>query len=118
MPSDQLMDLKRLDFVLKANDGYAPELQQRWRDAMTALRAAGFHAAPAAQREKLVAAMAAPERDRSLKHPAFDAYLLIKRQTVFAFYTSRAGSIEALDYRGNAFNAAYPACEHPEHQTV
>ena len=49
---------------------------------------------------------------------AIDAYVLIKRQTAFAFYTSRAGSIEALDYRGNAFNAAYPACEHPEHQTT
>ena len=107
-----------IDFVLKANDGHAPELQTRWRDAMRALRAAGFHTASPAERATLVAAMAAPERDRSLKHPAFEAYVLIKRQTAFAFYTSRAGSIEALDYRGNAFNAEYPACVHPEHQTV
>jgi hypothetical protein len=107
-----------IDFVLKSNDGHAPELQKRWRGAMDLLRTAGFHTASPAEREALVAAMSAPERDRSQSHPAFDAYVLIKRQTAFAFYTSRAGSIEALDYRGNAFNAAYPACEHPEHQRV
>jgi hypothetical protein len=62
--------------------------------------------------------MAAPERDRTLSHDGHAAYRLVKRQTVFAFYTSRAGSIEALDYRGNSFNAVFPACEHPEHHTV
>ena len=52
------------------------------------------------------------------QHPAFAAYVLIKRQTAFAFYTSRAGIIESLDYRGNSFNAAFPACEHPEHHRL
>ena len=107
-----------IDFVLHSNEGHAPELLKRWRTAMAALRTAGFHAASQTERAALVEAMSRPERDRSATHSAFDAYVLIKRQTVFAFYTSRAGSIEALDYRGNAFNAAYPACEHPEHQVV
>jgi hypothetical protein len=43
---------------------------------------------------------------------------LIKQQNTFAFYTSRAGMIEALDYRGNTFNAVFPACDHPEHQRL
>jgi len=85
---------------------------------MSALKQAGFHAASPADRLALVEAMAAPERDPSAKHPAFAAYQLIKRQNTFAFYTSRAGSIEALEYRGNSFNPEFPACNHPEHQTV
>ena len=50
--------------------------------------------------------------------PPTPPYRLIKQQNTFAFYTSRAGMIEALDYRGNSFNAEFPACNHPEHQTV
>ena len=62
--------------------------------------------------------MSAPERTRGTTHPAFDAYILIKRQNTFAFYTSRAGLIDALDYRGNSFNAAFPECDHSDHHTV
>jgi hypothetical protein len=109
-----------IDFVLQAQaaSGQSPEAQKRWRDAMATLRAAGFHAASPAERVSLVEAMAAPERDRTRTHPAFEAFVLIKRQNTFAFYTSRAGTIEALDYRGNAFNATYPGCDHPHHHTV
>lgn len=107
-----------IDFVLHAADGVAPDVQRQWREAMSALEHAGFHAADPPGRAALVHAMSAPERDSSTAHPAFHAYVLIKRQTVFAFYTSRAGTIEALDYRGNAFNAAFPACQHPEHHAV
>jgi hypothetical protein len=62
--------------------------------------------------------MSRPEREAGAAHPAFRAYLLVKQMTAFAFYTSRAGLIEALDYRGNSYYAAFPACEHPEHRTV
>jgi Gluconate 2-dehydrogenase subunit 3 len=107
-----------IDFVLHAATGHAPELQQRWRDAMAALRQAGFHSADAKGRAALVEAMSAPERDRSTVHPAYFAYALIKQQNTFAFYTSRAGTIDALDYRGNSYNAVFPACEHPDHHVV
>jgi len=106
-----------IDFVLQASTGHSPDLQARWRAALSALERAGFHDAGAG-RAAMVETISAPERDRSLSHPAFDAYVLIKRQTVFAFYTSRAGIIDALDYRGNSFNAAFPACDHPEHHTL
>lgn len=106
-----------IDFVLDSAAD-VPAMQKQWRDALAALRSAGFHAANAATRESLVAAMSLPERDRAARHPAYAAYRLIKQETVFAFYTSRAGLIEALDYRGNSTNAKFPPCEHPEHQTV
>ena len=62
--------------------------------------------------------MSRPERVKGASHPAYFAYRLIKQQNTFAFYTSRAGIIEALDYRGNSFNVAFPACDHPEHHVV
>jgi hypothetical protein len=107
-----------IDFVLQSSVDVTPEVPRQWRQAMTALRDAGFHAADAAGRAAIVEAMARPERDRAVTHPAYAAFRLIKQQTVFAFYTSRAGSIEALDYRGNSYNPTFPACEHPEHHTL
>jgi hypothetical protein len=106
-----------IDFVLQASDG-VPNLQKRWRNAMAALKDAGFHSAVEKDRETLVEAMSKPERDRSASHPAFAAYRLIKQQNTFAFYTSRAGMIETLDYKGNSYNTEFPACTHPEHHAV
>ena len=106
-----------IDFVLQASDS-APNLQKQWRGAMAALKDAGFHSATAKDREALVEAISKPERDRSASHPAFAAYRLIKQQNTFAFYTSRAGMIETLDYKGNSYNAEFPACTHPEHHAV
>ncbi len=107
-----------IDFVLQASVAHAPDTVRQWRAAMQSLRSAGFHDADAAGRTALVAAMAAPERDGAATHQAFAAYRLIKQQNTFAFYTSRAGMIECLDYRGNSYNATFPACTHPEHQVV
>ncbi len=107
-----------LNFVVNPAAEFAPQMQTEWRGAMDSLRSAGFHAADAAGRAALVEAMSRPERDPTLQHPAFSAYRLIKQQNTFAFYTSRAGTIEALDYKGNSYNATFPACTHPEHQKV
>jgi hypothetical protein len=96
----------------------APAMQKQWRDAMAALKEAGFHAADAKGRAALVEAISRPERDRNAKHPTYAAYLLIKQQNTFAFYTSRAGTIETLDYKGNSYNTSFPACNHPEHHAV
>jgi hypothetical protein len=107
-----------IDFVLQASTEAAPETVRQWRDAMAALRRLGFHAADAAGRAALVEAMSRPERDRGATHPAYAAYRLIKQQNAFAFYTSRTGMIDTLDYRGNTYNASFPACDHPEHHTI
>lgn len=106
-----------IDFLLHSADS-APELQRQWRAAMSALKEVGFHAADAKGREVLVEAMSKPERDRSATHPSYSAYRVIKQQNTFAFYTSRAGMIEALDYRGNSYNLEFPACTHPEHHRI
>lgn len=109
-----------IDFVLQAATDVTPALAlpKQWRDAMSALRGAGFHAADAQQRAALIEAMSRPEVDRTATHPGYRAYRLIKQHTTFAFFTSRAGMIETLDYRGNSFNTSFPACTHPEHHTV
>ncbi|HXB67374.1 MAG TPA: gluconate 2-dehydrogenase subunit 3 family protein [Candidatus Acidoferrales bacterium] len=106
-----------IDFLMQAS-GDVPQTQNAWRDALKAVKETGFHAADAKGRAALVEAMSKPERDRSATHPAYNAYRLIKQQTTFAFYTSRAGMIGALEYKGNSYNASFPACTHPEHHTV
>jgi hypothetical protein len=107
-----------IDFLVHSAVESAPDMQMQWRNAMAALREAGFHAADLTGRAALVQAMSLPERDRTAKHPAYSAYGLIKQQNTFAFYTSRAGMIEALDYKGNSYNETFPACNHPEHHRV
>ena len=104
-----------IDFVLQASPA---DPQHRWRDAMRALKAAGFHDADPPSRQAIVEAMSKPERDPGATHPAYFVYRLIKQQNTFAFYTSRAGMIESLDYRGNSFNATFPECEHEEHRRL
>ncbi len=104
-----------IDFVLQAA---SPAVRQQWTDAMASLKHAGFHSADLQGRLSLVTAMSRPELDRSTSHPLYPVFRLIKQQNTFAFYTSRAGMIEALDYRGNTFNVRFPACDHPEHQVV
>jgi hypothetical protein len=66
----------------------------------------------------LITAAAAPEFDHSLIHPAFPSYQLIKEMTVRAFYTSRIGLIDVLEYQGIAYLTEFPACTHPEHHSV
>lgn len=105
-----------IDFLMTASDGLP--VQKQWHDAMDTLKSLGFHAADAKGRAELVAAMAKPETDRSATHPGYGAYRLIKQQNAFAFYTSRAGLIETLEYKGNSYNLVFPACTHPEHQKV
>ncbi len=107
-----------MDFVLAASTEYAPETQKRWREAMSALKAAGFHGADAAGRAKILEQISRPEHDGSRGGAEFGAYRLIKQENAFAFYTSREGIIDSLDYRGNSYNASFPACTHPEHHVV
>jgi hypothetical protein len=107
-----------IDFLLQASSKVDPNMARQWRAAMTALHDAGFNAADAGARQELVAAMARPERERGATHPAYAAYRLIKQQNTFAFYTSRQGLIECLDYKGNTYNMSFPGCDHPEHHTL
>lgn len=104
-----------IDFVLQASP---PQTAQQWREAMSAIRTSGFHSADAKGRAAIVEAMSRPERDSTATHPCYSAYRLIKQQNTFAFYTSRAGMIETLDYKGNSYYETFPACTHPEHRVL
>jgi hypothetical protein len=80
------------------------------------LTAQNFNALSPADRLALVQASSAPERDRSTSHDGFSSYKLIKTATIRAYYTSRAGLIDNLEYKGLAYLTAFPSCDHPEHK--
>lgn len=124
IPTDDMPGAKEarcayyIDYVLAAAGEFAPERQRQWRSATKALRDSGFHAANASGREALLKQMSAPETSSTATHPAYPAYRLIKSENAFAYYTSRVGLIDNLDYRGNTYNAVFPGCDHPEHHQV
>jgi hypothetical protein len=107
-----------IDFVVNAAAEYAPEMQEQWRTAMNWLGAHHFENLSAEQQLSIVQQMAEPERSRSKTQDGFSAYRLIKDMTVHAFYTSRAGLIDVLEYKGNAYLTHFPGCTHPEHRQV
>jgi len=97
-----------IDFVVNAAAEYAPEMQDQWRSAMEALRKQNFGGLSVAEQTALIQKMG--EKDQT--------YRLIKAITIRAFYSSRAGLVEALEYKGNAYLTEFPACTHPEHRRV
>ena len=99
-----------IDFVVNAAAEYAPEMQQRWRNAMEPLRAQKFSDLSP---EQQIAAV-----ERMSQGPDSAAYKLIKEMTVHAFYTSRAGLIDVLEYKGLAYLTEFPGCTHPEHHQI
>lgn len=67
-----------------------------------------------AQREALVAEMAAGERNpRTELERCFQQ---LKSITIDGYYTSRLGIHEELEYQGNTALAEFPGCTHAEHQ--
>jgi hypothetical protein len=123
IPSDEFPGAREarcaeyIDFVVNASAD-EPNVQSNWRKAMEAVKQTGFYTATPERRLDLVSEMSQPELSPDAQHPAYFAYRLIKRQTAFAFYTSKPGLIQTLDYKGNSYNMSFPACNHPEHQKV
>ncbi|MGA8026892.1 MAG: gluconate 2-dehydrogenase subunit 3 family protein [Bryobacteraceae bacterium] len=107
-----------IDFVVNAAAEYAPEMQRQWRKSMNWLRAQNFGRLAPEERFALVRAISEPERDRSKRHEGFPVYRLLKDMTMHAFYTSRAGLVDVLEYKGYAYLTEFPACTHPEHHEV
>lgn len=104
-----------IDFIVYSASAHAPEMQAEWKKAVTWLAGRNFDQITPAERLALVESMSAPERDKTASHDGFPTYRLIKNMTVFAFYTSRAGLIDNLEYKGLAYLTEFPACAHPEH---
>jgi hypothetical protein len=107
-----------IDFVVNAAAEYAPDVQILWRKAVEFLIERQFATLNGPARLGLVEQMSEPEREKSKKHPGYATYRLIKQMTVHAFYSSRVGLIDVLEYKGLAYLTEFPACTHPEHQQV
>jgi len=107
-----------IDFVIHAAAEYAPEMQGRWRTAITYLRDQQFAAMNDDRRVAFLEAISEPEHDPTKHHDGFAHYQLIKEMTVQAFYTSRAGLVETLEYQGLAYLTEFPSCGHPEHLRI
>jgi len=101
-----------VDFVVNAASEYEPSLQQDWRAALRVLHERRFLELTAGEQLALVEKMSHPEDHDH------DAFQLVKDMTVHAFYTSRAGLIDVLEYQGNAYLTQFPGCAHPEHHRV
>jgi hypothetical protein len=107
-----------IDFVVNAAAEYAPEMQNDWRNAMAWLRTQQFADLPPHQQLSLVQRISEPEHHASKQQDGFPVYRLIKEMTVHAFYTSRVGLVDVLEYKGLAYLTEFPGCNHPEHHTV
>jgi hypothetical protein len=107
-----------IDFVVNAAAEYAPEMQKEWRNAMDWLATSGFADMQPQAQVSFIEQISAPERNRDERHAGFAAYQMIKDMAVRAFYTSRVGLIDVLEYKGNTYLTEFPGCTHPEHQQV
>jgi hypothetical protein len=71
-----------------------------------------------AQQTAILAAIANPQNPNPKDQTGVDFIQLIKRLTIFGYYTSEMGLEQELKYRGDTYNVSFPgACTHPEHQT-
>jgi hypothetical protein len=107
-----------IDFVVNAAAEYAPEMQKEWRTAMDWLATSNFADMQPEAQFHFIEQISAPERGREKTHAGFAAYQMIKDMTVRAFYTSRVGLIDVLEYKGNTYLTEFPGCTHPEHRKV
>jgi hypothetical protein len=113
-----------IDFVVFSAAEFQPSLQAEWRGGLADLErfcqekfGRTFPEASEEQRNQLLTQMSVPERDPGAKHDGFAFFTLAKEMTVEAFYTSKIGLIDVLDYKGMNYNEDFPGCTHPEHQS-
>lgn len=112
-----------IDFVVYSAAEFEPALQKEWIEGLRLLDelsskkyAKPFSDISPSQRDKLLAEMSGPENDPKVTHPGFPFYRLLKAMTLEAFFTSKVGLMDFLEYKGLAFLAEFPGCTHPEHQ--
>ncbi|HZT68848.1 MAG TPA: gluconate 2-dehydrogenase subunit 3 family protein [Terriglobia bacterium] len=113
-----------IDFVVYSAAEFEPSLQKQWIDGLHLINklsaekyGSAFSDLPGAQREDLLTEMSAPEHDPNAEHPGYAFYKLLKSMTLEAFFTSKVGLIDFLEYKGLTFLTSFPGCTHPEHQT-
>jgi hypothetical protein len=70
-----------------------------------------FNSAGPAEQLAIVENLADNRPDRASRNPGTLFFAYLKERVIHGFYTSRAG-LDELGYRGNAFYASPPGCEH------
>ncbi len=112
-----------IDFVIYSAAEFEPSLQKAWIDGLGLLNELSskkyeksFADISPSQREELLTEMSGPEHDPKLSHLGFPFYRLLKAMTLEAFFTSKVGLMDFLEYKGLAFLSEFPGCTHPEHQ--
>ena len=112
-----------IDFVVFSAAEFEPSLQKQWIDGLALLEklsngkfGKSFAGSSPLQREDLLTEMSVPEHDPTAHHPGFPFYRLAKSVTLEAFFTSKVGLIDFLEYKGLTFLTSFPGCTHPEHQ--
>lgn len=101
-----------IDFVVYSAAEFAPEEQTQWRSALAWLTSQNFAQLNPHQQTALIEEISQPANAN------FPTFHLIKEMTLHAFYTSRVGLIDVLEYQGNMYLTEFPACTHPEHRQV
>jgi len=96
------------------------DVQQQWSAALKLVEAEAqkrasrpFVKCSAAERDQIVAAMAAGEAEPKTELEQFFARL--KSLTLDGYYTSAIGIHQELQYKGNAVLSEFPGCSHSDH---
>ena|SRR5690348_11100 len=112
-----------IDFVVFSAAEFEPSLQKEWMEGLKLLDESSsgkygksFADISPSQREDLLTEMSGAEHDPKLMHPGFGFFRLLKAMTLEAFFTSKVGLVDFLEYKGLAFLTEFPGCTHPEHQ--
>ena len=101
-----------IDFVVYSASEFEPSLQKQWIEGLGLTNKLSEK-----QYGKPLTQMSVPEHDPKARHEGFPFYSLLKSMTLEAFFTSKVGLIDFLDYKGLTFLTSFPGCTHPEHQT-
>ena len=101
-----LRRLEEFDAQKVVRDGLAWLEAASWRK-----HGRGFSSMGPADRLAIVESIADNRAERSSQNPGTVFFTFLKGRVIDGFYTSRAG-LDELGYRGNAFYASPPGCEH------
>ena len=90
-----------------------------WLDARSRkLHGKLFLELSAHQQTELLTPLADPENKNPEDKIGVDFFQQVKDFTIFAYYTSKPGMEQELEYGGDDYHTDFPgACTHPEHQT-
>jgi hypothetical protein len=94
-----------------------PELQEKFKQGLAYLaeqahtvNGSSFTGLTGPQQTAILQALAS---DADTAKSGF--FHTIKDLTIDGYYSSEAGLVQELDFKGNTFRASFPGCTHPEH---